>query len=74
MRIQHITVAFTLTLVDHGQRWIIKHTVLPIAALHLQRDVGHRLAASGVNQRGAVGQRRLRAQGIQTLPRLPCQN
>ena len=74
MRIQHVAVAFTLALVNLSQRRVIKHTVLPVATLHLQRGIGHRFAASGVNQRGLVRQRRLRAQGIQTLPRLPGQN
>lgn len=71
MSVQHFAVAFTLALINLFQRPIVKHAILTIAALHLQRGVGHRFTASGVDERRTVGQSRLRTQRVQALPRLP---
>ncbi len=74
MGIKHVAVAFALALVDPRQGGIVKHAVLPVAAFHLQRRVGHRLAAPGIDKRGSVGARRLGAERVQALPRLPGQH
>ena len=71
MGIQHFTVAFALTLIHLRQRRIVKHAILTIAPLHLQRGVGHRLATASVDKRRTVRQRRLGAERIQALPCLP---
>ncbi len=74
MGIQHLAVALSLILIHPRQRRIVQHAVLAIAALHLQRGIDHRLAASGIDQRSAVNMRRLGAKGIQALPGLPRQH
>ncbi|MNP23385.1 hypothetical protein D3C76_1160930 [compost metagenome] len=74
MGVQHFTVAFALILIDLRQRAVVEHAVLTIAALHLQRGVGHCLAAAGIDQRGAVRLCRLGAERVEALPRLPGQN
>ncbi|MNZ69140.1 hypothetical protein D3C78_874320 [compost metagenome] len=74
MRVQHFAVAFALILIDLFQRTVVQHAVLAIAALHFQRGVGHRFAASGINERRAVSLRGLGAERIKALPRLPCQH
>ncbi|MNB88760.1 hypothetical protein D3C75_357800 [compost metagenome] len=74
MRIEHFAVALALVLIHPLQRPVVEHAVLAIAALHLQRRIGHRFAAPGIYQRGAVGKRRLGAERVQALPGLPRQH
>ncbi|MNH38497.1 hypothetical protein D3C79_995380 [compost metagenome] len=67
MGVQHLRILFTLILVQPLQGGIHQHAILTIAALHLQRHAGHRLAAPCIHQRGAVDVRGLRAEMIQAL-------
>lgn len=53
--VEHFAVAFALALVHHGKGWIVKHAILAVAALHLQRYVGHSLAAARIDKRRTVG-------------------
>lgn len=74
MSIKHFAVALALILVDPRQRRIVQHAVLTVATFHLQRCVNHRFAAAGVDKGSTVDMRRLRAQRVEALPRLPCQH
>ena len=74
MSIKHFAVALALILVDPRQRRIVQHAVLAVATFHLQRCVNHRFAAAGVYKGSTVDMRRLRAQRVEALPRLPCQH
>ncbi len=59
LRLQHSGIALTLAFIDFRQRHVIQHAVLPVAALHFERDIGHRLAAPGIHLGERVGLRRL---------------
>ncbi len=56
-----------LILIKAGKSGIVEDTILTVTALHLQRDAGHRFAAAGVAQRGAVNARRLTAELIEAV-------
>ncbi|CAH0240995.1 hypothetical protein SRABI106_02403 [Rahnella aquatilis] len=67
MGIQQLGILLVLILIKAGKGRIVKDAILAVAALHLQRDAGHRFTATRITQRGAVDTRRLPAELIQAV-------